>query len=317
VIRYVTERVLLLIPTLLGILIGVFLMLHAAPGDPVEALMDIQTELIPKEQIEQIRRDLGLDRPLYEQYLKYVGRVVRGDLGTSFRTQLPILDDIKLNFMATVHLALGGLAVALLIGLPAGIISAVRRNTIADYLTLSVAVVGLSAPSFWIGILLLYVFSFRLRWFPILAGGGGDGSLASTMVHLVLPAIVVGASLGALIARLTRSAMLEALNQDYVRTARAKGLPGRTVVAKHVLRNAGITLVAAASTMFAYLLTGSVVVEIVFSRKGLGQLMITAITGRDFPLAQALILVFGTVIVVVNLFTDIAMTFLDPRVSYQ
>jgi peptide/nickel transport system permease protein len=214
-----------------------------------------------------------------------------------------------------VHLALAGVVVALLIGLPAGIISAVRRNTAADYLTLSVAVIGLSAPSFWIGILLLYVFSFRLRWFPIL--GGGDGTLASTMVHLVLPAVVVGASLGALIARLTRSAMLEALNQDYVRTARAKGLPGRLVVIRHVLRNAGITLVAAASTMFAYLLTGSVVVEIVFSRKGLGQLMITAITGRDFPLAQALILVFGTVIVVVNLFTDIAMSFLDPRVSYQ
>jgi peptide/nickel transport system permease protein len=150
VIRYIAERVLLLIPTLLGILAGVFLMLHAAPGDPVEALMDIQTELIPQEQVDQIRKDLGLDRPLYEQYFRYVARVLQGDLGTSFRTHLPILEDIKLNFMATVHLALGGVVVALLIGLLAGIISAVRRNTIADYLTLSVAVIGLSAPSFWI-----------------------------------------------------------------------------------------------------------------------------------------------------------------------
>lgn len=314
-IRYVAERVLLLIPTLLGILLGVFLMLHAAPGDPVEALVDIHSELIPKEQLERIRSDLGLDRPLFEQYVGYVGRVMRGDLGTSFRTHLPITEDIKLNFMPTLHLAFAGLAVAVCIGLPAGIISAVKRNTAADYLTLSVAMVGLSAPSFWIGILLLYVFSFRLRWLPIM--GGGDGSIMSTALHLILPALVVGTGLGALIARLTRSAMLEAMTQDYVRTAEAKGLPSRSVIIKHVLRNAGITLVAAASTMFAYLLTGSVVVEIVFSRKGLGQLMISAISGRDFPLAQALILVFGAAIVVVNLFTDILMGLLDPRVSYQ
>lgn len=314
-IRYATERVVLLIPTLLAVLLGVFLMLHAAPGDPVEALVDVQADLIPKEQLELIRKDLGLDRPLYEQYLRYVGQILRGDLGTSFRTHLPISEDLKLNFMSTVHLALAGLGVALAIGLPAGIISAVKRNTPVDYVTLSAAIIGLSAPSFWIGILLLYVFSFRLRLLPIM--GGGDGSPASTVLHLVLPAIVVGAGLGALIARLTRSAMLEAMNQDYVRTAHAKGLSGRSVIIKHVLRNAGVTLLAAASTMFAYLLTGSVVVEIVFSRKGLGQLMITAISGRDFPLAQALILVFGTIIVVVNLFTDLLMGFLDPRVSYQ
>jgi len=315
VIRYLAERVLLLIPTLLGILLGVFLMLHAAPGDPVEALVDIHSELIPKEQLERIRSDLGLDRPLFEQYVGYVGRVMRGDLGTSFRTHLPITEDIKLNFMPTLHLAFAGLAIAVCIGLPAGIISAVKRNTAADYVTLSAAMVGLSAPSFWIGILLLYVFSFRLRWLPIM--GGGDGSVMSTALHLILPALVVGTGLGALIARLTRSAMLEAMTQDYVRTAEAKGLPSRSVIIRHVLRNAGITLVAAASTMFAYLLTGSVVVEIVFSRKGLGQLMISAISGRDFPLAQALILVFGTAIVVVNLFTDILMGLLDPRVSYQ
>jgi ABC-type dipeptide/oligopeptide/nickel transport system permease component len=315
VIRYAAERVALLVPTLLGIVLGVFLMLHAAPGDPVEALVDLQSQLIPQDQLDRIRKDLGLDRPLYEQYIRYVIRVARGDLGVSFRTRQPIVDDIRLNLAATIYLAIAGFFVALLIGLPAGIISAVKRNTAADYATLSVAVVGLSAPSFWIGLLLLYVFSFRLRWFPLL--GAGDGSVPSTLRHLVLPAIVVGLGLGALIARLTRSAMLEALTQDHVRTAHAKGLSGKTVVLKHVLKNASITLVAAASTMFAYLLTGSVVVEIVFARKGLGQLMINAIAGRDFPLAQGLILVFGVVIVVVNLFTDLALGFLDPRVSYQ
>lgn len=313
--RFVVERLLLLIPTLLGILLGVFLLLHLAPGDPVEVLADTQSELIPKEQLERIRKDLGLDRPLYEQYLRYVGRVLRGDLGTSFHTRLPVLDDIKLGVVPTVQLSLAGMVVALMIGLPSGIVSALKRNTAADYASLSVAMVGLSAPSFWTGLLLLYVFSFRLRWFPLM--GGGDGSFWSVIVHLVLPALVVGASLGALLARLTRSAMLEVLEQDYVRTARAKGLPGQTVIVKHVLRNAAITLVAAASTMFAYLLTGAVVVEIVFSRRGLGWLMINAITGRDFPLAQGLILAFGTIVVLANLATDLFLGYLDPRVSYQ
>jgi ABC-type dipeptide/oligopeptide/nickel transport system permease component len=313
--RFVVERLLLLIPTLLGILLGVFLLLHLAPGDPVEIMADTQAELIPKEQLERIRKDLGLDRPLYEQYLTYVGRVLRGDLGTSFRTRLPVMEDIRLGIVPTLQLAAAGMAVALVIGLSAGIVSALKRNTLADYTTLSLAMIGLSAPSFWTGLLLLYLFAFRIRWFPLM--GGGDGSFASTAIHLVLPAIVVGAGLGALLARLTRSAMLEVLGEDYVRTARAKGLPGRLVVSKHVLRNAAITLVAAASTMFAYLLTGAVVVEIVFSRRGLGWLMINAITGRDFPLAQGLILVFGTIIVLANLVTDLLMGYLDPRVSYQ
>lgn len=313
--RYVVERLVLLVPTLLGILLGVFLLLHLAPGDPVEVLADTQTEHIPKEQLDLIRKDLGLDRPLYVQYLKYVGRVIHGDLGTSFRTRLPVMDDIVMGIGPTARLALGGMVVALLIGLPVGVISALKRNTMADYASLSLAVVGLSAPSFWIGMLFLYFFAFRLRWFPLM--GDGEGSLVSTVTHLVLPALVVGASLGALLARLTRSAMLEVLGQDYVRTARAKGLPGLIIVARHVLRNAAITLVAAASTMFAHLLTGSVVVEVVFSRRGLGWLMINAITGRDFPLAQGLILVFGVIIVLVNLATDLFMGYLDPRASYQ
>ncbi len=313
--RYVVERLVLLVPTLLGILLGVFLLLHLAPGDPVEVLADTQTEHIPKEQLDLIRKDLGLDRPLYVQYLRYVGRVIHGDLGTSFRTRLPVLDDIRIGIGPTVQLAGAGMLVAVLIGLPVGALSALRRNTMADYASLSLAAVGLSAPSFWIGMLLLYLFAFRLRWFPLT--GDGDGSLRSTVIHLVLPAFVVGASLGALLARLTRSAMLEVLGQDYVRTAQAKGLPGAVIVARHVLRNAAITLVAAASTMFAHLLTGSVVVEVVFSRRGLGWLMINAITGRDFPLAQGLILVFGVIIVLVNLATDLFMGYLDPRASYQ
>jgi peptide/nickel transport system permease protein len=313
--RYVAARLLLLIPTLLGIMVAVFLMLHVAPGDPVEMLVDTHSALVPQEQLDLIRRDLGLDRPLHEQFLRYVSRVLRGDLGISYRTRFPIAEDIQRNFSPTIGLGVAGIIVALLVGIPAGVVSALRRNTMADYFTLGVAMIGLSAPSFWIGILFLYVFGYRLRWFPII--GGGRGGLWFDLHNLVLPAFVIGLALAALIARLTRSSTLEVLGQDYIRTARAKGLPGAVVTTKHVLRNAAIPVTAAAGTMFAHLLTGAVVVEIVFSRRGLGWLMVTAINGRDFPLAQGLILVFGAVIVLVNLATDLLLAALDPRVSYQ
>ncbi len=311
--RNVGHRLLLLVPTLLGILLGVFLMLHLAPGDPVDAIIDTQAAYVPPERLEQIRKDLGLDRPIYEQFLRFVGQAVRGDFGTSYRTKQPVIEDINRNFMPTVYLGLAGMFIAVLIGVPAGLISAVKRNTIVDYLSLTGAMLGLSAPAFWIGIILLYVFAFRLHWFPIFGGTQPGAGL----VQLVLPATVVGLGLAALIARLTRSATLETLGQDYVRTARAKGLRERIVVVKHVLRNAAIPVTAAAGTMFANLLTGAVVVEIVFARRGLGWLMITAINSRDFQLTQVLVLVFGTAIVLVNLLTDLLLTVLDPRTSYQ
>jgi peptide/nickel transport system permease protein/oligopeptide transport system permease protein len=314
-VRYVAQRLLLLIPTLFGIMVLVFLMLHLAPGDPVEMLVEGTSALAPKQLLDLIRSDLGLDRPLHEQFLRYVGRVLRGDLGMSYRTKMPITLDIERNVGSTLVLATAGIVVALLVGVPAGMISALRRNTATDYATLTAAMVGLAAPSFWIGILFLYVFGYRLGWFPII--GGGRGGLLSIVHHLVLPAVVIGLGLAALIARLTRSSTLEVLGQDYVRTARAKGLAGTFIVLKHVLRNAAIPVVAAAGTMFAYLLTGAVVVEIVFSRRGLGQLMVAAINGRDFPLVQGLILVFGAIIVLVNLATDLLLAALDPRVSYQ
>jgi ABC-type dipeptide/oligopeptide/nickel transport system permease component len=202
-----------------------------------------------------------------------------------------------------------------LIGVPAGVISAVWPNTPVDYFTLTASMVGLSAPSFWLGILALYLFAFRLRIFPIM--GDGQGSLPSVLQHLVLPALVIGAHSSALLARLTRASMLEVLNQDYIRTARSKGLTRRMVVIRHALRNAAIPVTAAIGTMFAYLLTGSVVIEMVFSRRGLGWLMVTSINGRDFPLVQGLILVFGTIIVLVNLITDLLIGAIDPRVSHE
>ena len=314
--RYLVNRLLLLVATLLGMLLAVFLMIHLSPGDPVETLLGTEQEFITEEQRQNIRRHFGLDRPLHVQFLSYVGRVLQGDFGTSYRVRQSVWTYVQPHLLPTIYLALAGLIVAIIIGIPAGIVSAVRRNTAADYMALTFSIIGLSAPSFFLGLVLLYVFAFRLDWFPIMGDGSGGGVL-SVLAHLTLPGLVVGTSGAALIARLTRSAMLEALSQDFVQTATAKGLRRRAVVFKHVLKNAAIPVVASASLLFAYLITGSVVVEVVFSRRGLGSLMIAGITGRDFPVVQGLIIIFGTLIVLVNTVTDLTMGFLDPRVSYE
>ena len=312
--RYVVERLMLLIPTLLGILIVVFMLLHITPGDPAEMLMDTDFEDISQEQLERLRHDLGLDLPLHEQFFNYASRVLRGDLGTSFRSKRPVNEHIRVNWLPTAQLALAGVFVAVLLGVPTGIISAVKQNTPIDYVMLTLSMVGLSSPSFFVGILALYIFAFRLPWFPMM--GDGAGSATSVLKHLFLPAVIVGTRAAALIARLTRSAMLESLNQDYVRTAHSKGLAPRVVIVRHALRNATIPVIAMIGTRCAYLLTGSVVVEMVFSRRGLGWLMVGAINGRDFPLVQGLILVFGAAIVLVNLLTDLAIGAVDPRVTH-
>lgn len=312
--EYVIRRLIFLVPTLFGILLLVFLLLHLTPGDPVQLLVDVDIATMPQEQLDRLRSDLGLDRPLPEQFFNYLGKVLRGDLGSSHRSKLPVISYVQQNFIPTLQLAIAGLVVAVLIGIPSGIISALKPNTALDYVTLTLSMVGLSAPSFWLGILLIYLFAFRLAWFPMI--GNGDGSLWDTARALVLPALVIGVHAAALLARLTRSSMLEVLGQDYVRTAYSKGLPERLVVFRHALRNAGIPVVAAAGTTFAYLLTGSVVVELVFSRKGLGWLMVNSISGRDFPMVQGLILIFGLIIVLANLASDLLIGALDPRIKH-
>jgi ABC-type dipeptide/oligopeptide/nickel transport system permease component len=313
--EYILQRLLLLIPTLFGILLGVFLMLHLAPGDPVDMLVDFDRDVVSEEQLDLIREQLGLNRPLYIQFFDYVYGVLQGDLGTSYRTKLPVTEEIVPNVMPTLQLALAGISVAIVIGVPAGIIAAFRPNTILDYFTLTASMVGLSAPNFWLGILFIYVFAFQLSLFPMI--GEGSGSPQVILHHLVLPALVIGLSGAALLARLTRSAMLDILGEDFIRTAYAKGLRERVVLFTHSLRNAAIPIVAAAGTMFAFQLTGSVVVETVFSRRGLGRLVVFSIYNRDFPMVQGLILLFGFTIAIVNLFSDILIGLLDPRVSYD
>jgi ABC-type dipeptide/oligopeptide/nickel transport system permease component len=312
--QYVIRRLIFLVPTLFGILVLVFLLRHLTPGDPVQLLVDVDVATMPQEQIERLRREFGLDRPLPEQFMVYLANVLRGDLGTSYRSKLPVMNYVQQNFMPTLQLAIAGLILAVLIGVPAGIISALRPNSALDHFTLTLSMIGLSAPSFWLGILLLYVFAFRLTWFPMI--GNGDGSPWDTARALVLPALVIGVHAAALLARLTRSAMLEVLGQDYVRTAHSKGLRSRTVIIRHALHNSAVPVVAAAGTTFAYLLTGSVVVELVFSRQGLGWLMVNSINGRDFPLVQGLILIFGLIIVLANLFSDLLIGAIDPRIKH-
>ena len=314
-IVFVLRRILVLIPTLLGMVLAVFLLIHLAPGDPIALLFDVNVERVSQEEIDRLRAVHGLDRPLHEQFLVYVSRVVQGDLGRSIRSNAPVAREIQRNLAPTAHLALAGLLVGLVLGISAGLIAAIWRNSLADYLVLTGAILGLAAPNFWLGILLIYIFSFQLGWFPV--AGVGDGSLQTTLYHLVLPAIVVGTSLAALIARLTRSAMLEIMGEDFIRTARAKGLNPVSVQLKHAFRNAAIPIVTAASALSAFLFTGSVIVEVVFSRRGLGALIVSAINARDFPMVQGLILVFGVTIVFFNLLSDLVCGWLDPRVSYE
>ena len=311
---YVARRLLVLVPTLFGMVLAVFLLVHLAPGDPILLLFDVTTEDVSQEQLDRLYAEYGLDRPLHEQFASYVGNVLRGDLGRSIRSNVPVAEEIGRNVRPTVELALAGLLVGLTLGLSAGLIAALWKNTLLDYIVLTTAILGLAAPNFWLGIIFLYVFSFQLDLFPLV--GEGTGSLASTLHHLVLPAVVIGTGMAALVARLTRSAMLEVLNQDYIRTARAKGLVESMVTLKHALRNAAIPIVTTTSALTAFLFTGSVIVEIVFSRRGLGALIITAVNARDFPLVQGLILLFGTVIVVANLLGDLLCGLLDPRVVY-
>lgn len=313
--QYLIQRILLVIPTLFLILVGIFLMLYIAPGDPVELLVDMEVEYVPEEVLDKIRKDLGLDQPLHIQFIQYVNRILHGDLGTSFRNNLPVAQIIASSIKPTIYLAIAGLCIAFLIGLPAGIISAYRPNTLIDYLVLTFSITGLSAPNFWIGILFIYFFAYKLPLFPIM--GMGEDNLLSTLYHLVMPACAIGWRSAGLLARLTRSAMLEVLGQDYVRTAHAKGLRKRKVLVVHVLRNAAIPIIATSGTMFAFMLTGSVVIETVFSRTGLGFLIFQGIYNRDFPVVRGLVLLFGVTIIAVNLLADILIGLIDPRVSYD
>ena len=303
-LTWILRRVLAVVPVLFGVTLAVFSMLFLVPGDPVKMML---AEFVTNpDQVAQMRAQLHLDEPILQQYGRFVANAARGDLGTSIRSRRPVTTEIGENVASTAQLAVAAMLVAVAVGVPLGLLAALSRNSWLDVASMGTALLGVSMPSFWLGLLLIFAFSLHLAWFP--ATGGGD------LRHLVLPSITLGTIAAAIIARLTRSSMLEVLGQDYVRTARAKGLGGFGVVVRHALKNALIPIITIFGLQFGNLLAGAVIVETVFSRPGLGWLIVGGILSKDFPLVQGTVLFVATVYVLINLLVDVAYAYADPRI---
>jgi len=303
---FIARRLLLLVPILLGVSIVIFLMLRLIPGDPARLEAGPDATL---QGVEATRHELGLDRSWPEQYVIFIQRLAHGDLGRSSRTHEPVAREIGSRFPATVELTLAAIAIALFLGVSAGVLAATQPNSPVDYTSMVAALLGISAPSFWLGLMLISLFSVSLGWFP---SGGADEPLS-----LVMPAVTLGLGSTAFIARVTRASTLEILNHDYIRTARAKGMAERRVVYLHALRNALIPIVTVAGLQFGFLLGGAVVVETVFAWPGVGRLLVDAIAVRDYPVVQGVMLLLATEFVLVNLLVDVLYALIDPRIRYS
>ena len=310
---YILKRLLQAIPTLLGVITGVFLLIHLTPGDPAQTILG---EYATKEQVLELREQLGLNRPLYVQYGSFLWNALQGDFGDSITTQQPVIAECLRVFPYTLELCFAGIFISLLIGIPIGVLSATRRNTLFDHAGMTFAVMGISPPVFWLGIAMIYVFSVKLRWFPAI-GGGDPEDIPGLLYHLVLPAVCLGVRISAITARIARSSMLEVLKQDYVRTARAKGLGEFLVVYKHALKNASIPLVTVVGLNMGVLMGGALLIEIVFARPGIGKLVVDAIFARDYPQVQGAIALFASTFILINLLSDIAYGFLDPKIRLR
>jgi peptide/nickel transport system permease protein len=306
--RYIANRLAQLIPVLFLISVIVFGILHALPGDPAELILQGAEGGAPPERLRELKTQMGLDDPLLVQYLRFAGGALVGDLGESIRFRTSVTGLILDRLWYTVELALAGLVVALLIGVPLGMIAAVRQNSWVDTLAMSVAYVGASMPVFWFGLIMILTFSFTFSWFP---PAGADG-----LISLVLPAITLGFVSAGLISRLVRSSMIEVLGEDYIRTSRAKGMSERLVLWRHGFRNALIPVVTMVGLTFGGMLAGAVVTETVFSRPGLGRLVVSAILTKDYPLVQGCVLFLAVLYLSVNLVVDILYAWLDPRIRY-
>jgi peptide/nickel transport system permease protein len=311
---YLRRRLVTTIPVVLGVSFMVFMMLHLLPGDPVLMMLTehrggtapTSAETITQETYDNMRRQLGLDDPLPVQFGRFLWGVVRGDLGRSFRSQDPVLDMIRRNLPHTIRLAVASLGVAVVLGVVLGTLSALRRGTWLDGLTMSMAVLGVSMPNFWLGIMLILIFSLHLGLIPAVGAGG---------VGIILPAFALGSGAAGIMARLVRSSLIDVLNQDYIRTARAKGLRASRVVIRHALKNALIPVVTVAGLQFGNLLGGTVVIETVFARPGIGHIAVNGVLGRDFPVVQGVVLFAALTYVFANLCVDLVYAWLDPRIT--
>ena len=330
----ITERLLAAIPLMLGVAIIVFLFMRMTPGDPVDIMMG-QSGAVTAGEIERLRSEFNLDKPLHEQLLIFLTGVVRGDLGNSFQRQQPVTRLIAERLPATIELALGALFFGLLVAFPIGIISAVKQNSAIDRLSMAGAFLGISMPSFWLGILLIMLFSVNLKWLPVQGRIGSDiqlqsvtgfytidsiltgnwPALSSSLRHLILPSITLGAAVAAIVARVLRSSLLEILRSDYVKLARAKGASETRTVMKHALRNAMIPTITVLGLQVGVLLGGNMIVEAVFGWPGLGRLVVDAIFNRDFPLVQGAVMVYALTFILANLIVDVLYTYLNPKIE--
>ena len=305
--RFLARRALLTIPVLLGVSLFVFMMVHLLPGDPVTIMM-FGASPTPK-QVAALREQMGLNDPLHIQYLKFVSKAVRGDFGRSIRSKHLVINDIKDNIGPTLALTGAGMLVAMVVGFALGILAALRRNTWIDSGSMTLALAGVSMPSFWLGILLIYFFAVKLDWFPLT---GGDGA-----IRLVLPAIALGWGYAAITARLIRANLIDVMGQEYILTARSKGLSRQSVIGRHAMKNAMIPVITIIGLQFGNMLAGAVIIEVLFARQGIGRLLVDAILQRDFPMVQAIVLVIAVFYVISNLLVDVSYAFLDPRIRYE
>ncbi len=306
-LQYVARRLLLIVPTMLAISIVVFLMLQFVPGDPAAIFLG-ENEATP-ERLQQIRHVMGLDRPVHVQYLDFMSRLIRGDLGRSLHTETRVLDEVRSRIASSAELAVTSFVVAGVIGLILGIVSALWRATWIDATAMFIALLGVSMPIFWLSLMLIFVFSLKLGWFPVTGMGGWN--------RLVLPSFALGLVSSATLARLVRSSVLEVLWQPYVTTARSKGLREFVVIRRHVVKNALILVVTVMGLQFGTLLSGAVITETVFARPGLGKLLVDAILNKDFPVVQGAVLFIALVYVLINLVVDVSYGYLDPRIRFE
>ncbi len=309
-------------------------MLHSAGGDPAQTILGARAD---PESIAALRQELGLDRPLLVQYVAFLSGAVRGDFGRSYRSNTPVIAEIAARFPATIELAIAAMAIAVVAGVVFGTLAAVRRHSILDYVSSTVVLLGVSIPTFWLGLILIIIFGLWLRWLPISGRVdprlGADPSLPfltltsllqgnwavakDALRHLILPALTLAAWPAAIVARMTRASLIESLGQDYVRTARGKGLPERLIVVGHAARNALLPVLTVVGLEFGTLLGGAVVTETIFSWPGLGQLTVTAIGARDYQMVQGVVVLLGAVFVLLNLLVDVLYAVLDPRIRYE
>lgn len=305
-LRYIVKRIVLMIPVLIVMTLIVFSIFYFGPGDPVSRIVGPN---VTPEVYESIRQKYGLDQPFIVQYLRFLKSVVEGDLGMSILQERPVIEMIKERLPITLQIGLLGFLITFVVAIPIGVIAAVKKNTVVDYISMSGILLGMAVPTFWFGMMLLYVFGYKLRWFPI----SGYGSIR----HYILPSLAIGLTNAAATARMVRSNMLEVLKQDYIRTARSKGLLERIVVYKHALKNALIPVITIMGLRLGWILGGSVALELIFSIPGLGRLMVDSILARDYPVVQGAMVVLTSSIILANILADILYAVVDPRIRYS